>query len=42
MAQDILELNPDAVVTRSDGYYAVYYDRLGLSMTTYAEWKKFH
>ena len=38
MAQDILKINPDAVATRADGYYAVHYDRLGLTMTTYDQW----
>jgi hypothetical protein len=33
MAQDVLEVFPEAVVTRSDGYMAVRYDMLGLEMT---------
>lgn len=31
MAQDILKINPDAVVEK-DGYLAVYYDRIGIEM----------
>ncbi len=40
MAQEVLETNPDAVMSRSDGYLAVHYDRLGLKMTTYDDWQK--
>jgi hypothetical protein len=30
MAQDVVEVVPDAVLTRADGYFAVDYVRLGL------------
>lgn len=33
MAQDIMETNPDAVVTNSDGYLMVDYGKLGVEMT---------
>ena len=33
MAQDVLAHTPEAVVTMANGYYAVNYDMLGLSMT---------
>jgi hypothetical protein len=33
MAQDVLEVMPDAVVTGEDGYYRVNYARLGIGMT---------
>jgi hypothetical protein len=33
MAQDVLEVMPDAVVTGEDGFYRVNYGRLGISMT---------
>ncbi len=32
MAQDVLEVMPDAVVTGEDGYYRVKYARLGIRM----------
>ena len=32
MAQDLLEIMPDAVVTMPNGYYGVLYGKLGLSM----------
>ena len=33
MAQDVLEVMPDAVVTGDDGFYRVNYGRLGIRMT---------
>ena len=33
MAQDVLEVMPDAVVVGEDGYYRVKYAQLGISMT---------
>ena len=42
MAQDLLK-NPiwkDAVITKANGFYAVYYAMLGLKMATLAAWKK--
>ena len=42
MAQDLLQ-NPtwkDAVITKTNGFYAVNYAMLGLKMTTFAQWKK--
>ena len=40
MAQEVLKVHPDAVVTRPDGYYAVHYEKLGLTMTTYDQWQR--
>ena len=40
MAQDILKTHPEAVTKREDGFYAVYYNQLGLKMTTLEEWRK--
>jgi hypothetical protein len=34
MAQDVLEVMPDAVVKGEDGYYRVKYDLLGIRMTS--------
>ena len=33
MAQDVLEVMPDAVITGEDGFYRVNYGRLGIRMT---------
>jgi hypothetical protein len=33
MAQDVLEVMPDAVVVGGDGYFRVKYDQLGIRMT---------
>jgi hypothetical protein len=33
MAQDVLEVFPEAVSTMPNGFFAVHYDMLGLSMT---------
>jgi hypothetical protein len=33
MAEDVLEVMPDAVVTGEDGYFRVRYDQLGIRMT---------
>jgi hypothetical protein len=33
MAQDVLEVMPEAVVRGEDGYYRVMYDKLGIKMT---------
>ena len=38
MAQDVLEIVPEAVVMGAEGFYSVDYGRLGLRCTTYAEW----
>lgn len=40
MAQDILNIKPEAVTVSNNGYYAVYYDMLGLKMTKYEDWIK--
>ena len=40
MAQDVLKVRPDAVVTGEDGFYRVNYSRLGLRMVTKAEWDR--
>ena len=39
MAQEVLNVAPDAVITGEDGFYRVNYDKLGISMMTYEEWK---
>ena len=38
MAQEVLEVAPDAVVRGRDGYLRVHYDRLGLRFQTYDQW----
>ena len=38
MAQDVLEVVPDAVVMGAEGFYSVDYGQLGLRCTTYADW----
>jgi hypothetical protein len=38
MAQEVAETNPDAVVSRPDGYLGVDYAQLGLRMMTWNEW----
>jgi len=38
MAQEVLEVAPEAVIVAPDGFYRVDYARLGLRCTTYAEW----
>ena len=40
MAQDVLEVCPDAVTTGEDGFYRVNYGRLGLRMVERAEWDR--
>ena len=40
MAQDVVEVKPEAVVIRDDGYYAVHYDQLGLTLMTYDRWQR--
>jgi Chaperone of endosialidase len=39
MAQEVLEVVPEAVVTRADGFLLVDYDALGTRMMTYSHWK---
>ncbi len=39
MAQEVLNVMPDAVITGEDGFYRVNYDKLGISMMTFDEWK---
>ena len=39
MAQEVLNVAPDAVITGEDGFYRVNYDKLGISMMTFNEWK---
>ncbi len=38
MAQEVLEVVPQAVTEGADGYYRVDYGLLGLRCVTYAEW----
>ncbi len=40
MAQDVLKVCPDAVITGQDGFYRVDYAKLGLQMVTKAEWDR--
>lgn len=40
MAQEVLEVKPEAVITREDGYYAVDYDMLGLTMISLDKWRE--
>ncbi len=39
MAQEVLKVAPQAVITGSDGFYSVRYDLLGTSMMTFEEWQ---
>ncbi len=39
MAQEVLNVLPEAVITGEDGFYRVNYDKLGISMMTFDEWK---
>ena len=38
MAQDVLEVMPEAVVVGEDGFMRVRYDLLGTRMMTWEEW----
>ncbi len=38
LAQEVMEIRPDAAVVGRDGYLRVYYDKLGLRFETYQEW----
>ena len=40
MAQDVLKVRPDAVITGDDGFYRVNNAKLGLRMATRAEWER--
>jgi hypothetical protein len=39
MAQEVQAVHPEAVVRGSDGYLRVFYDKLGLRMQTFEEWR---
>lgn len=39
MAQQVAQIEPDAVVRHPDGFLYVNYDRLGLKMQTWEEWQ---
>ena len=39
MAQEVETVRPDAVTRGPDGYLRVYYDKLGISMQTFDEWR---
>lgn len=39
MAQDVLDVMPEAVIVGSDGFYRVQYELLGTSMVTFDEWQ---
>ena len=38
MAQEVQTVEPEAVVLGRDGYFKVYYDKLGLKLQTYDQW----
>ena len=38
MAQEVLKVEPEAVIVAPDGFYRVDYARLGLRCATYADW----
>jgi hypothetical protein len=38
MAQEVLEVAPQAVITGADGFYRVDYAALGLELMTYEDW----
>ena len=42
MAQDVLRVMPDAVVTDREGFYRVKYEMLGTRMMTLPEWREQH
>ena len=42
MAQDVLRVMPDAVVTDREGFYRVKYEMLGARMMTLPEWREQH
>ena len=39
MAQDVLKVMPEAVITGKDGFYRVRYDLLGIAMMTFDAWQ---
>jgi hypothetical protein len=40
MAQEVLLVDPSAVLVDADGFYRVLYERLGIEMITYADWQR--
>jgi hypothetical protein len=38
MAQEVQTVEPEAVVRGRDGYFKVFYDKLGLKLQTYDQW----
>jgi hypothetical protein len=38
LAQEVMEIRPDAAAIDRDGYLRVYYGKLGLKFETYQEW----
>ena len=38
MAQEVQTVVPDAVMRGRDGYFRVYYEKLGLKFETYDQW----
>ncbi len=40
MAQEVAAVRPDAVVLGSDGYFRVYYDRLGIPFETWTAYRR--
>ncbi|QCI69079.1 tail fiber domain-containing protein [Phreatobacter stygius] len=42
MAQDVMQVKPEAVITTESGYLMVAYDLIDVRMTTFEEWTKAH
>ena len=40
LAQEVMQIRPDAVVVGPDGYLRVHYEKLGLKFESYREWLK--
>ncbi|MFM7085057.1 MAG: hypothetical protein ACKOW3_08655 [Hyphomicrobium sp.] len=40
MAQEVRKTMPEAVIKGQDGFLRVYYDKLGLELQTWEEYKK--
>jgi Chaperone of endosialidase len=40
MAQEVMEVRPDAAVLGGDGYWRVNYEKLGIKFKTYQDWLK--
>jgi hypothetical protein len=40
LAQEVMQVRPDAAVIGRDGYLRVHYEKLGVKFETYQEWLK--